>query len=309
MTAGIKLPVTEIQRFSTQDGPGIRTTVFLKGCPLRCLWCHNPETLSKQPEILYIEQNCMHCGVCVNVCNNKAHFFNKDGIHVYNAKHCKSCLMCAGVCPATAIKAVGIQMTVDEIMDVIGKDEKFYGTSGGVTISGGEPLLYLNGCLDILRRVKGLGYSAAIDTSGYFDTDNADNDCLNELIELTDLFLWDYKITNNEKHRDYTGVGNERILHNLHLFNKKNAVIALRCILIKNINTNPEHYRGIASVYHSLNRCAGIYLIPYHPYGSSKSKQLGQPDNANPDWVPHDRDISDAKNALLALHCPENVLL
>jgi pyruvate formate lyase activating enzyme len=287
----VKLPVANIQRFSTQDGPGVRTTVFFKGCSLRCVWCHNPEMLRERTEILYTPQNCMACGACAAACNTKAHSFDEAGLHLFDSARCGGCFACVGICPA--IEPVGERQTVDQIMECIRRDEAFYGTTGGVTLSGGEPLLYMDGCLEILRRSKKLGYSTVVDTSGHFDLPVSD-----ELIRLTDLFLWDYKLTDPNKHKAYTGVSNDGILRNLIMMDKKGAVTRLRCIVIKGINTETAHWHGVAEVYRSLRHCTGIDLIPYHPYGNSKNKRLGYGETDKTEWMPDEGDITAAKTAL-----------
>jgi len=276
----ITLPVTNIQRFSTQDGPGVRTTVFLKGCPLRCIWCHNPETQSTEPQVFFTKQNCINCGKC-------------NGIKPPSLEGGLNCLAYANICPSGAIEPAQKYMTADEIMAVIHKDAAFYGAQGGVTLSGGEPLLHMDGCLEILRQAKQAGYSTVIETSGYFDPKHLD-----KLIAATDLFLWDFKIWDAALHAKLTGVSNEKILQNLACADKKGASIILRCIMIKGVNMNDAHFMSIKNLRRSLKNCIGLELIPYHPGGGTKNKRLGYKDNGNMNWIPTNEDMANAASAV-----------
>ncbi|NLB43147.1 MAG: glycyl-radical enzyme activating protein [Clostridiales bacterium] len=208
----MRLPVTNIQRFSTQDGPGIRTTVFLRGCPLSCKWCHNPETQSFHQQILYTEQYCIACGACVETCPVNAHYLNTDNVHCYDSSKCIGCLACSRVCPSNAIEPASRDMSTDEIMETVLSDKVFYGDKGGITLSGREPLFHMEGCISLLESSKKANITTVIDTSGYFNESKID-----ELIHLTDLFLWDYKDGNSQRHLNYTGVHNQKILDTLFL--------------------------------------------------------------------------------------------
>ncbi len=292
------LPVTSIQRFSTHDGPGIRTTVFLKGCPLRCEWCHNPETISTRNQILYSHQNCIGCGACVDICPTSAHYFDKKQIHRFDVKLCNGCLKCVDVCPTNAIESASRLMSVEEIINEVLKDKVFYGENGGITLSGGEPLLHAEGCLEILRLAKKNGLSTAIETSGYFDSSY-----IEKLAELTDIFLWDFKDGDNERHRKYTGVSNEKILHNLFLLDKQETKIILRCIMVKGINMDDIRFLAIAETFSKLKHCIGVELLPYHAFGGSKNEQLGYTDNGRKYWIPTIEDMIFAKERLSGLGC------
>jgi len=257
----IMLPVTNIQRFSTQDGPGVRTTVFLKGCPLRCVWCHNPETWQVEPEMFYSQEDCIGCGKC------------------------------ADICPTGAKEPTSKLMSIHEIMAQIHKDAAFYGSTGGVTLSGGEPLMHMQGCIDILTQAKAAGYTTAIQTSGHFDPHRLD-----ELLPLTDLFLWDYKLTDPNQHQQLTGVTNEKILQNLTYVDARGGKTILHCIMIKGVNMDTAHYTGIRETRRKLINCKGVELIPYHPGAGGKLKRLGREDNTQISWIPGEKDMAGARH-------------
>ena len=284
------LPVTNIQRFSTQDGPGIRTVVFLKGCLLRCRWCHNPEAVSEKPQILYADQHCMNCGACMAVCKTGAHSMDTQNRHCFDVSKCTGCLRCTAACVTNAVCSAGTLMSVTDIMEEALKDKAFYGTEGGITLSGGEPLSHMEECLSILRMAKKNGLSTVVETSGYFD-----ESYIKEIAGCTDLFLWDFKDGNDARHRRYTGVSNMKIKRNLFLLDKEDCKIRLRCIMVKGVTMDDENYRAIAETYNALRHGAGIELLPYHGYGGSKSKQLGFSDSGRREWIPTPEDMKKAE--------------
>lgn len=290
------LPVTNIQRFSTQDGPGIRTTVFLKGCPLRCKWCHNPETQSSRQQIFYTAQNCIGCGACIEVCPKGAHFLDKDNSHRFDVTLCTGCLSCTNACPANAVEPVSKLMSPDEIIHVVLKDKVFYGNEGGITISGGEPLMHAEGCLGLLQLAKENGLSTVIETSGYFD-----EAYIEQLAKLTDLFLWDFKDGDAQRHMENTGVSNEKIMHNLFLMDAQETEILLRSVMVKGINMDDIHLCKMAETVSKLKHCIGAELIPYHAYGGSKNEQLGYEDNGRKDWIPAKDEMHAANERLQQL--------
>lgn len=294
----MELLVTKIQRFSTHDGPGVRTVVFLKGCPLRCKWCHNPETQSGRPQLFISPQSCIGCGACAAVCPTGAHKLDADGGRRFDVSKCGGCLRCTRVCPTGAAEPVGVAMRVEQIIEQALRDRAFYGKDGGLTLSGGEPMLQAEGCLALLRAAKEAGLSTAVETCGYF----AEND-VPELAARADLLLWDFKDSNAARHKAYTGVSNERILHNLSLADQSARQLVLRCIMVKGVNMDEEHYNAIAQVQRELRSCIGVELIPYHAYGGSKMAQLGYCDNGNKDWIPDAAALRAAKETLERLGC------
>ncbi|MCQ2433059.1 MAG: glycyl-radical enzyme activating protein, partial [Clostridia bacterium] len=266
--------VFNIQRFSVDDGPGIRTTVFFKGCPLSCLWCHNPESAEARTEYFYHPEKCILCGGCMAVCQKGCHSFREDekgAHHIFDRSSCVRCGACAGACPTKAIASVGKMMEAKDVIKEVLSDKIFYESSGGgMTISGGEPLAQPLFAFEVLRLAKAEGLHTAIETSGY-----ASRETLDKILPYTDLFLFDYK-ARPEDYPRLTGVSADRILENLHYLSERGAHIVLRCPIIPDCNDTAEHYDGIASLGAKIAGIEEITLEPYHPLGISKSEQLGK---------------------------------
>lgn len=275
------LRVAEIQRFCMHDGPGVRTTVFFKGCPLRCVWCHNPEMQKSEQELMFFGNKCISCRLCASC---SAHSFD-GGKHSIDREKCVLCGKCADLCPTTALQICGRDMTVDEIVREVKKDVAFYGTNGGVTLSGGEPLAQA-GVVDLLRAFKSDGINTAIETCGFYD--------VSAVLPYTDLFLWDIKDTDPARHEKYTGVSNGRILENLFAADEKGAKTRLRCIITRGVNANVDHYKRVNEIMGKLKNCTGADILPYHAYGGSKATSLGLPDNGDPAYIPTDDEINEA---------------
>lgn len=269
------------------DGPGVRTTVFLKGCPLKCQWCHNPETRRSEQEILFYDKKCMQCGACEAVCPSGAQTVRPE--RVYDRKKCGLCGRCVQVCSREALSFALNEMSLEEVVEVVEKDRAFYGKKGGITVSGGEPMFHPKETLALLAACKERGINTAVETCGYFHSGY-----LPELVELTDVFLWDLKDTNEERHKQYTGVSNRKILENLYEADRLGANIVLRCIMVKGVNMEDDHYRGIHEVYSRLSGCSKVELLPYHIYGVSKAQALGIADNGRQDWIPSAEDMDEA---------------
>ncbi len=242
--------IFNIQRFCINDGPGIRTTVFLKGCPLKCIWCHNPESQAREPEIMFYKDKCTKCGGCVNVTVNDSDF----------------------VCINDAKEICGKEISSDEVIKEVLKDEIFYKNSGGgITISGGEPFYQFDFSLELVKKAKENGLHTAIETCGFVK-----NSDLKKIAEFVDLFLYDYKETNSERHKNFTGVDNAVIIDNLSFLNNINKDVILRCPIIKGCNDRREHFEGIAEIANRYKNILHIEIEPYHSLGEGKYGALGK---------------------------------
>jgi len=262
--------IFDIEKFAVHDGPGIRTVVFLKGCPLRCVWCHNPESQSAAPEILFDDAKCTRCGRCAALCPKHCHAVAAE-LHTFRRSGCTACGLCTKHCPADALKPVGREMTVDEVMAEVLKDQVFYRNSGGgVTLSGGEPLAHFAFSAALLKAAKEAGLHTAVETCGFAPWER-----LRALLPLTDLWLWDVKAA-PEKHEVLTGVPAESILENLRQLDRAGAATVLRCPLVPGINDEAAALQHIAALANGLEHIRRIDLEPYHPLGESKSRNLGR---------------------------------
>lgn len=280
--------VFEIQHFSLQDGPGIRTTVFLKGCPLHCLWCHNPESQASQPEILFLPEKCIACRACEAACARGCHSFTLTPggawLHTYHRDDCLACGACAGVCFAGALERCGREMTVAEVIGKVLADSAFYRTSGGgLTLSGGEPLQQFEFSRALLSAAKTAGLHTVIETCGC-----APRERLLELVPLVDLFYYDVKETDDERHRAWTGAGNRLLLDNLRAIDEQGAALLLRCPVIPGLNDRADHFSAVARLAGSLRGAQAVHILPYHPLGSHKQARLGKPSPFDPPAPPTD---------------------
>ncbi len=263
--------VFDIQKFSIHDGPGIRTTVFLKGCSFHCLWCHNPESIEKETEISYISDRCLICGRCVEACPRGCHTIDKNG-HRFRRDECTRCGACVGVCYAGALEMTGEIMTVDEVMEDVLKDVPFYETSGGgMTLSGGEPMIQYDFAAELLKAAKANCLHTCLETNG-----GAPFAHYLAILELVDLFLYDFKESEPERHKRFTGASLDRIVANLRELDKRGASTVLRCPIIPGVNDRNDHFRAIADLAESLDHVIEINLMPYHPLGRSKSARIGK---------------------------------
>jgi pyruvate formate lyase activating enzyme len=263
--------VFDVERFAITDGPGIRTTVFLKGCPLRCAWCQNPEGMSARPEVLYFEHLCGGCRACVGVCEKEAHVFEGTK-HVFRRDRCTACGRCAEACPAEALSLSGREMSVDDVMGVVLRDRAFYERSGGgMTLSGGEPMSQPRFAEALLAAAREEGLSTALDTSGVAQWSDYE-----AVLPLVDLFLFDVKDTDAARHREYTGVDPAAILDSLRRLDEAGAAIRIRCVIVPGVNDAPEHIARAREMARSLKRCAGIDVLRYHALGHGKWRALGR---------------------------------
>lgn len=262
--------VYNINRSSLHDGPGIRTTVFLKGCPLRCIWCHNPESQQYKAQLSYNKSKCINCRRCERSCVYGVHNF-VDGKHYVNYEQCKLCRKCIKACTPDALSIIGESISVEEVMDEVIKDKKFYDNSGGgITVTGGEPTAQINFLVKLLENCKQENIHTAIETCGYA----TEND-YKKILPLVDLFLFDYKITGKNKHKKYTGVSNKLILSNLDLLCKRDANVILRCPIIPGINNCEEHYKAIADLTNKYKSILETHVMVYNNWGISKNKNIG----------------------------------
>lgn len=272
--------IFDIKKFAIHDGDGIRTTVFFKGCPLSCVWCHNPESISKKSEIEYIGGKCLDCATCVSVCKNGAHVI-ENGHHVYNRAACIACGECAEPCLGEALSLCGREMTVDEVFDVVTEDVAFYESSGGgVTLSGGECLLQADFCVGLLRKLKERGINCNVDTCGYVD-----KSAIDKVAPYTDVFLYDIKHIDSSLHKRYTGVPNERIIENLRYISSLGKDVEVRIPLIPNINDDDATLEKIASLLSEIETVKKVKILPYNNLAVSKYENIGKK-NTMPDEVP-----------------------
>lgn len=249
--------ITDVQRFSTDDGPGIRTTVFFKGCNLRCAWCHNPETQLCYPQIMYYANKCTHCGACKKVCQ-------------YALQNCEACGACADVCPNDARQLSGRVYTVSDLLDELKKDKLFYQTSGGgVTFSGGECMLQIEFLEEVLRRCKLEGISTAVDTAGAVEFTRFER-----VLPYTDLFLYDIKAADKATHVQYVGADNKLIIRNLQALCERGARVWVRIPVIDGVNTSEQEMRAISALVNACN-VEKVELLPYHAFGEHKYQALG----------------------------------
>jgi pyruvate formate lyase activating enzyme len=265
--------IFNVQRFSTHDGPGIRTTVFLKGCPLACWWCHNPESWRQAPSEIYLPERCTGCGLCIDSCPAGALARGAEGI-VADAVTCRHCGRCAEICPGGAREQTGRQAGVSELLDIISRDVAFYDQSGGgVTFSGGEPLGQPEFLAAMLEACGRLEIHRAVDTCGF-----AAEEVLLEVARRTDLFLYDLKTADPAMHRAATGVDNAIILSNLRRLSESGAEIRIRIPLVPGVNDADPDLDAIGGVLAGLARRHPVHLLPFHRAAAAKYKKLGLPD-------------------------------
>jgi pyruvate formate lyase activating enzyme len=258
--------IFDIKRFAIHDGPGIRTTVFLKGCPLSCWWCHNPESQSARPDVLYREHACVRCGTCVEACPQGARSLTDGGAVVRDEAICTVCGTCVEACPAGAMEIVGRTVTVDELMAEIEKDSPFFDQSGGgVTFSGGEPLGQPKFLGDVLDRCADHDIHTAVDTCGF-----AKPAVLRAIAEKADLFLFDLKFMDRRRHLELTGVDNDLILGNLKMLSSMGKVIRVRVPVIPGVTDSDSNFDAIGDFISALKTQPSVTLLPHHTTAMEK---------------------------------------
>lgn len=285
--------IFDIKRYALHDGPGIRTTVFLKGCPLNCLWCHNPEGIGTSPQILYRKKRCIACGECLLVCPEEALSLSSDMV-VTDRTLCRSNGACAEICPAEARELVGKTVSSEEILDTVKKDLPFYSQSnGGVTFSGGEPLMQPDFLFECLKMCGQEGIHRAVDTTGY-----AELEIIKQIALETDLFLYDLKFMDSEKHRHFTGVSNQLILANLKYLARSGARIILRFPLIPGVNDDTENIDLVGMYLRVLPEIETVHILPYHGHQENKYVRLDVEYKAKDISLPTPEDLSRTKKRL-----------
>ena len=289
--------IFDIKRFAVHDGDGIRTTLFLKGCPLRCVWCHNPEGLSKKIELAYYEQKCTSCGSCVGACSHSAHTVDKSG-HIFHRELCTGCGSCTGACLSDALTLFGKSVTADEILPKLLEDKPFYETSGGgVTLSGGECLLQADFCKELLSKLKENGINTAIDTCGAVPFS-----AFEKVIPYTDTFLYDIKAIDKQVHKKCTGMTNEIILENLKRLDSLGCRYEIRIPYVPEYNDG--EMKKISEFLRTLKNLRTVRVLPYHSFAGSKYSALGIKDSL-PQRLPTEEEIAAAEK-LLALQALDN---
>lgn len=313
--------IFDIQKFCINDGPGIRTTVFLKGCPLDCLWCHNPESKSFQPQLSFDKKKCSHCGICQTVCTNNVHKVTPEN-HTIHFDKCQGCSACVNNCPTGALTLFGKKGATEQVMAIVVQDKDYYENSGGgLTISGGEPLSQFPFTYELAKAAKNEGIHVAIETSGFGNPEH-----FRKIANYVDLFLFDYKATGHTLHKQLTGVDRKTINTNLDLLTKLGANITLRCPLIPTYNIGSgaghgaghgdgssvpgqvaksgqgdgssvpnnltdAHFAGIVATVNRYPSITAVEILPYHNFGVGKEKQIGNETTINT-YVPSDAEVA-----------------
>jgi len=263
--------ILDIKHYSINDGPGIRLTIFFKGCPLSCVWCHNPESISPHPQKMYAHGKCIGCALCVEHCPHKACRLTEEGIRT-DTNLCTSCGQCAEVCPSKATEISGTAESTEELLHIIEKETLFFDQSGGgVTFSGGEPLMHRPLLLKLLKACGARGIHRAVDTTGF-----CTKETLLEVARHTEMFLYDLKMMDPVRHKKYTGVDNRLILANLQALAETGAEIRIRIPVIEGVNADKENIGESAEfVAHLAGDKKAVDLLPYHNIAAGKYQRLG----------------------------------
>lgn len=265
--------LVDIKRFAVHDGPGIRTTVFLKGCTLRCIWCHNPESRRAKPELAFLAHKCVGCGDCVEACQHGVHVLTAEE-HTVKREACVACGACAEACLHDALILYGKEYTPEEVAATVMEDAAFYETSnGGATVSGGEPLVQVDFCVELFKLLKAKGIHTAVDTCG-----NVPWASFEKILPWADMFLYDFKQADTEKHRVVTGCGNELILENLVKLSQTGKPIEIRMPLVPESNMSEDDLRAAGKFLKDLPNITAVRLLAYHSMARSKFIAVGDED-------------------------------
>ena len=262
--------IFDVKRFAIHDGDGIRTTVFFKGCPLHCVWCHNPEGIAPYPELQFAPERCAGCGECVRVCPNGVHAL-ENKMHTLRRTACSACGRCAEACLTNALTLCGRRMTLEQVLQTVLADMPFYGETGGVTLSGGECLCQPEFCAALLRALHARSVNTAVDTSGCVP-----RSAIEQVLDAADIFLYDIKHIDPEQHRRYTGVDNALILDNLRFLNEKGKRIEIRIPLIPGVNDDVQTISQIGALLARMQMVEKVRVLPYNNLAGSKYTLLGR---------------------------------
>ena len=286
--------IFDIKHFAVHDGPGIRTTVFFKGCTLKCIWCHNPEGISTHAQLGYLPHKCAHCGSCAQACPAHAHYLDENHMHHFDRSKCLVCGKCVGVCHNKALAYYGRSVEAEELIPELTEDRDFYeSTQGGVTLSGGEALMQGEFCLELLKRLKEEEIHTAVDTCGHVPEKT-----LLDVLPYTDIFLYDIKHMDPKAHRRLTGQPNERILNNLRMLSERGAAIEIRIPLVPDCNDSEENLHATGRFLKNLQGIRRIKVLPYHEYARTKYASLGMQDTMPHVRIPEDDDLMRAVRIL-----------
>ncbi len=286
-----KALITDIKRFAVHDGNGIRTTVFFKGCPLKCIWCHNPENIGGSKQLAYFKNKCISCGRCIHNCPSGAHLMI-DHTHEYNIDKCTACGNCENVCICDALRIYGKEISIEQLLPILLEDRDYYNNSGGgVTLSGGECLCQADFCSELLKVLKSIGINTAVDTCGFIPRKELD-----KVIDYTDTFLYDIKAIDPEIHKKCTGQDNGIILDNLRYLDSLNKNIEIRIPYVPGFNS--DQIEKIKNHLVGYKNISGIKVLAYHNYAQYKYTALGIPDTL-PKELPTPQELEKARALFL----------
>lgn len=279
----MKALISDIKRFAVHDGDGIRTTVFLKGCSLKCVWCHNPEGIDFKPQLAFYQNKCINCGECIKACPQNAHNITESG-HSLDRTRCIACGKCSDVCLGNALTFYGREMTVEDLLPMLLEDKDFYESSGGgVTLSGGECLCQVDFCAELLKVLKEKGIHTAVDTCGFVPRENID-----KVMPFTDIFLYDIKAYDEDVHIRCTGQSNKQIIENIKYIDSLNKAIEVRIPYVPEFNDG--QIEKISQFLKGLKNVTKVRVLPYHSFAGSKYEALNMK-NTLPHTLPTEEEI------------------